>query len=131
MKYINFYLPYFTFLFFTFLGLLIWDLIKININPLQDFIRFYTYILISLVPTYFVIKNNWKNIYPISEIFTKTKNTPSIKSDINFLYYFFIILIILSFLTLEPKEFYNLDLYHDGFSLTPSMNFLLTNKLTL
>ena len=128
MKYINFYLPYFAFLFFTFLGLFIWDLIKININPLQDFIRFYTYILISLVPTYFVIKNNWKNICPISEIFTKKKDTTTLKSDINYLYYFFIIVIILSFLTLEPKEFYNLDLYHDGFSLTPSMNFLLTKS---
>ena len=29
---------------------------------------------------------------------------------------------------MEPKEFYNLDLYHDGFSLTPSMNFLLTKS---
>ena len=129
MKYINFYLPYIGFLFFTFLGLLLWDLIIINIYPAQDFIRFYTLIAISLIPTYFLLKKDSKNFYSISETFFLNKYNQPVKSEINFVYYLIIFIIIISFLTLNPEEFYNLDLYHDGFSLTPSMNYLETKSI--
>ena len=87
MKYINFYLPYIGFLFFTFLGLLLWDLIIINIYPAQDFIRFYTLIAISLIPTYFLLKKDSKNFYSISETFFLNKYNQPVKSEINFVYY--------------------------------------------
>ena len=53
------------------------------------------------------------------------------KSDltINFIYIFFLFLIFLNFLSFHPKDFFSLDVYHDGFKLTPSMNFSLSNKL--
>jgi len=129
VKYINNIRLFFIFSFFLFLSCFVWDYIKIGLHPHEDFLKFFLFIVISLLPTYFYLNKYKLANYKFSEILYLNFSSKKYEPITNILYFFLIFLIVLSFLSFEPKDFFYLDIYHDGFILTPSMNFLLSKKI--
>jgi len=127
MKYKIYLFPFF--IFFLFLSLFLWDYIYLGVYPHENFLRFYLFIIFSLLPSYIYLFKYKLIDYELPQIlyleFFKQKSDLTI----NFIYLFFLFLIFLNFLSFQPKDFFSLDVYHDGFKLTPSMNYSLSNKL--
>ena len=127
MKY-KIYFFFFFYIFFLFLSLFLWDYIYLEVYPLENFLRFYLFIIFSLLPLYFYLFKYKFVDYELHQIVFLNFFKQKTDLTINFIYIFFLFLIILNFLSFQPKDFFSLDLYHDGFKLTPSMNFSLSNK---
>jgi len=130
------------------IGLFFWDKIFIspdkylvgyeaidtnNYHPQTDTLRFVFYILISLVPFYFLLLNLYKEqIFNIKEIInlnctSKEKYNHNI---FNYLFYSIIIATLFDFFLINFSDFINvIDIYHEGSWLTPSNNYVLTGGL--
>ena len=108
---------------------------KKNYNSNNDTIRFFLFILISLIPfllTYlhFYKNNNYnlKSIFFIKE--NEEKNVKVFK--INWLFNFFLICVFLEFLLIKFETFISpLDIFHEGLWLTSSLNYTYTNNFWL
>jgi len=103
-----------------------------NYSSSNDTIRFFLFILISLVPFLLTYLYTYKNDnYSLKEIFfiqeNREKNT--ITPEVNYILGFFLICIFLQFLLIEFEELISpLDIFHEGLYLTSSMNYLDTNN---
>lgn len=117
----------FIFIIFNFLGFGSWSVIKIEPSIFTDIFKFYLFIFISTIPLcYLLVKK--RKLYSLNNIL-KHKNNEIKKNNFDINYYFIIIFFIafINFLTFDPNNFF-LDVYHDGFVLTPSINFLITKS---
>ena len=130
---------------FTIVGLFFWDKISLspdnyligyealetkNYHPQTDTLRFFFYILVSLVPFFIFLLNLYKEkTFSIKEIInlnctSKEKYSHNI---FDYLFYSIIIATLLNFTLINFEDFFNgFDIYHEGLLLTPSNNYVLT-----
>lgn len=129
MKKFNISISLIVFIFSIFLGLVFWSLLNFNLKEKTDFVKFYIYIFISLAPSYYYITKSKENFISFFEL-KKLNFNYKLENNKNSLFFFFLVFIyiIAGFLNLELNNFNNIDLYHSGFSLTPSSNYLISKQ---
>ena len=133
-----------------FFALFIWDKINLPISksiaivtakwPLtegyhtqNDTVRFFVYILISLIPFLFFFNKFFVGkIYSINNFFKLKTNNLIIekKNSLNYFFYFLLFLISLQFFLIDFTWFVGpIDIFHEGVQLTPSNNYEITGGL--
>ena len=107
---------------------------KSKYNPTNDTLRYIFYVLLPLITFLISYKFLYKeSLFTIKEvIFLKIQSSSSNqnKKILNFFLYLILFLIFVNFLSLDFNGSYytsKLDFYHEGVTLTPSKNFILTN----
>ena len=103
-----------------------------NYSSNNDTIKFFLFILISLVPYLLSYLRFYKNNnYSLKEIFfiQEDKNKKTTILEINYIFSFFFICLVLQFLLIEFETFITpLDIFHEGLYLTSSINYFNTNN---
>ena len=123
--------------------LLLWDNIKIpynennliigqsylnKLNPQNDTLRFILFVslpCLAYLICYLKINNfsyNFKKDH--KDFFLKKTKSEISDNSLNYYIFFFIILIIIEFCTIDFKKFIAIDLFHDSVFLTPPINYL-------
>ena len=141
-------IPYITCTLAIAFSIIIWDYLKLpydesnliqgtafneKVNPQNNLIRVYFFIFFPVI-IFFIFQKiffNTLSLIPFKKDFFLQKNNYSIFTDklliknLNFLSAFLILLVILEFFSLNFKTLLRpLDIYHEGQSLVPSINFL-------
>ena len=139
----HFYLSILLF-FLIIVGFATWDLINFPIDldlieyaglgekfyhPQNDTIKFFLLIIFSLIFFYYFFSIFFKHsIVNFKELY-KIDITANNKSELNYLCFFLIFLVVLEFLSYDFVILISkIDIFHEGLWLTPSMNFNLTNS---
>lgn len=98
-------------------------------HPQNDTIKFFLLITFCLIFFYYFFSIFFKHsIINIKELY-KINITENNKSELNYLCFFIIFLVVLEFLIYDFAILISkIDIFHEGLWLTPSMNFNLTNS---
>ena len=98
-------------------------------HPQSDTIKFFLLIIFSLIFFYYFFSIFFKHsIVNFKELY-KIDITANNKSELNYLCFFLIFLVVLEFLSYDFVILISkIDIFHEGLWLTPSMNFNLTNS---
>jgi hypothetical protein len=129
----------------TAIGLFFWDKIILspdkylvgydaipikNYHPQTDTVRFFFFILISLIPFYISFLNFYKNkLLNIKQIVNLECSSDKnyIHNIFNYLFFFIIIAVIFDFLLINFDDLiHSFDIHHEGVWLTASSNYVFT-----
>ena len=120
---------FFIYSFFLILSLFIWDHIDVGRKEQNDFFRFYLFITLSFFFIHFFLKKFKFINYSFSLVINLPLTVKLKDNSLNLLYFFFLFCIFFIFFSNDSLNLVFLDVYHDGFYLTPSMNYVLSKKL--
>jgi hypothetical protein len=129
MKKMNIIYLFFISSFFLVLSLFAWDYVDVGLQHQNDFFRFYLFIFLAFFFIYFLLKKFKLLDYNFSEIVNLSSSSANKDNYLSSLYLFLLIYIFFIFFSFDSINLISLDIYHDGFHLTPSMNYILTDKL--
>jgi len=138
-----------TLVFSTLIALFIWDKIIIpydlsnkgfegpwtqGYHPQNDTLKFFIYILLTIMPFFFILNKLYKNnIFSITgflKIDSIGKENKNKEKHFGYMFYFLIFLLFIEFFFIDFKIFISpIDIFHEGLWLTPSSNFRLTGGI--